>query len=82
MIDPIDVCFIDPTFVQRDLHRFTVMEHSFFEEPIGCCLIALCRQEKVGGFTLLINGMLEIFPNAFHVSTLKTMVNIKFTGIS
>jgi hypothetical protein len=43
------------------------MTHRIFEEPVGCCLIALCRQEKVDGFTLLINGTIEIFSNAFYL---------------
>ena len=56
IIDPIYSSFIGPTFVHRDLLRISVMAHRFFEEPVGCCLIALCRQEKVDGFAFLINS--------------------------
>ena len=68
IIDPIYSSFIGPTFVHRDLLRITIMAHRFFEEPLGCCFIALCRQKKVDGFTFLINGTIEILPNTFHLN--------------
>jgi hypothetical protein len=66
IIDPIDGCFVGSAFVHRGLLWIFVMAHRFFEEPIGSCPIALCRQKKVDRFGLLINGTIETFPNVFH----------------
>jgi hypothetical protein len=67
LIDAIDGGFMGATFAHRGLPGLLVTAPRLFEEPRGGCLIALCRQAKVDGFTGLITGPLAIFPDAFHL---------------
>jgi hypothetical protein len=65
---------VGAALVHRDLVRPPVRCHCLVEEALGCCHVALSRQQEVDGLTLLVNGKVEIFPDAFYLD-----VRIKLT---
>ena len=50
--------------IHRHLLRQVVVTHGLVEEARGCRLIALGRQQKIDGFTALIDRPAEIFSDA------------------
>ena len=63
-IDLSDCRFIGSAFIHGDFFRNIAIPQSLAEKALGRCLIALCRQEYVDRYTLIVNRTTGIFLGA------------------
>ena len=66
-VDRIDGRLVGAALVHRDLVRIAVRSHGLVEEALRCGNIALGREQEVDGLSLLIDGAVQVFPDAFDL---------------
>ena len=66
-VDRIDRRLVGAALVHRDLVRIAVRSHCLVEEALCCGHVALGREQEVDGLSLLIDGAVQVFPDAFDL---------------
>lgn len=66
-VDRIDRRLVGATLVHRDLVRIAVRSHGLVEEALRRSHVALCRQQEIDGLALLVDGAVEVFPDALDL---------------
>jgi hypothetical protein len=62
-VDRIDRSLVGPALVHRDLSQITVRSHGLVKKTLRCGHVALCRQQRVDGLSLLVDSAVEVFPD-------------------
>jgi hypothetical protein len=63
-VDSIDHRLLGPALVHRDLVRIAVRSHSLVKEALRRGLVPLRRQQEVDGLAVLVDGAVEVSPDA------------------
>jgi hypothetical protein len=63
-VDGIDHRLVGRALVHRDLVWIAVRSHSLAKEALRRGLVPLRRQQEVDGFGVLVDGAVEVFPDA------------------
>ena len=66
-VDRIDRRLVGAALVHRDLVRLAVRSHGLVEEALCCDHVALGREQEVDGLSFLIDGAVQVFPDAFDL---------------
>jgi hypothetical protein len=66
-VERIDARLIGPALFDPDLVRIAVRSHGLVEEALRRGHVALGRQEKVDGLSLLVDSAVEVFPDALDL---------------
>lgn len=66
-VDRIDRRLVGPALVHRDLVRIAVRSYGPVEEALRCGYIALGCEQEVDGFALLVDGAVQVFPDALDL---------------
>ena len=67
-VDRIDRRHVGAALVHRDLFRIAVRSHGVVEEALRRSHIAFGREQEVDGLSLLIDGAVQVFPDAFDLN--------------
>src|SRR5471032_1137031 len=73
-VDRIDGSLVGAALVHRDLFGIAIRAHGLVEKALRRGHVALCRQQKVDGLSLLVDSAVEVFPDALdlHVGLIHT----------
>ena len=66
-VDRIDGRLVGAALVHRDLVRIAVPSHGFVEEALRRGHVALRSKQEVHGFAVLVDGAVEVFPDALDL---------------
>jgi hypothetical protein len=62
-IDRINGCLVCAALVHRDFVGLAIRSHGLAEEALRRSHVALCRQQEIDGFTLLVDRTIQVFPH-------------------
>ena len=63
----LDGRFISGTPVDRDLLRYAVAANRLGQEPLGCLLVPVLRQQEIDGLAGFIYSAVEVIPLTFDL---------------
>jgi hypothetical protein len=79
-VDCIDRRFFGAALVHRDLVRVAAHSRGLVEDALRSSHVALRCQQEIDGFTMLVDGAVEIFPGTLDLDVRLSMRQLPPTG--
>jgi len=61
------VSLVGTALVHRDFVWMAIQSHGLVEKALRCSHVPLCRQQEVDGLAMLVDGAVEVFPDALDL---------------